>query len=346
MRSVLWKNPYFKLLVKYGLGLALLAWVVWSFWDKRQPDGQQVGISAVLERPVHWPMLAFGLALYAVAVLVTIARWYGLVRAQDLPFTPRDAIRLGLVGFYFNTFLPGSVGGDIIKAAFIARQQDRRALAVATVLLDRVIGLTGLFWLATLLGGALFLSGSFDDLLAIQRTRLTLQTILLGAAAITAGTLAAWILLGWIPSAWLDRFELRLRGFPKIGPTLGELVHAVRVYRRKGRAVALALAMSIANQFILVVAFFCAANFFTPTDQLPPFGTHLLIVPIGMTFQAGVPLPGGIGGAEFGYGTLYDLIGFRFADGVLGSLGLRIISWVLGLVGYVVYLRSSPSERT
>src|SRR4029077_20694250 len=118
------------------------------------------------------------------SVLLTFVRWYFLVRAQGLPFSLTSALRLGMIGFYLNTFLPGAVGGDLIKAAFIAREQSRRTVAVATVIIDRVIGLCGLFWLVVLLGGAVWLAG--DP--AIDRER-SLQTILAAATAVVVVSL-------------------------------------------------------------------------------------------------------------------------------------------------------------
>src|SRR5436305_1095737 len=99
---------------------------------------------------------------YLVGVLLTFYRWYVLVRAQNLQFTVMESLRLGLIGFYLSTFLPGSVGGDIIKAAFIARDQRRRTVAVATVIADRIIGLAALFWLVALIGGVTWLGGYMD----------------------------------------------------------------------------------------------------------------------------------------------------------------------------------------
>src|SRR5262249_62009496 len=87
------------------------------------------------------------------AMFLTFARWFVLVRALELPFRLRDAVRLGLAGFFFNIFLAGEIGGDVVKAAFLAREQSRRTAAVATVLVDRVGGLAGLFWPAALVGG-------------------------------------------------------------------------------------------------------------------------------------------------------------------------------------------------
>ena len=61
-----------------------------------------------------------------------------------------DAFRLGFLGYLFNFVSLGSVGGDLFKAVFIAREQHgKRAEAVATVVIDRVIGLYVLFFVAS-----------------------------------------------------------------------------------------------------------------------------------------------------------------------------------------------------
>src|SRR5260370_26413983 len=163
------------MLLNYGLGRGLLAWVVWKYWTIQGADlgtgqahliGQtlgaqalapaagpmaslmqilvaaevnesgafalDMGIGAALKKPIHWlPFLCAGLCCLT-SMLLTFLRWFILVRAQDLPFTVPNAIRLGLIGYYLNTFLPGSVGGDIIKATFIAREQRRRTGSGAT----------------------------------------------------------------------------------------------------------------------------------------------------------------------------------------------------------------------
>ena len=119
---------------KYALALSLLAWVVSSNWAP--PGGK--GLKFVWQRhavegvPVGWGYLAGAALCVSFALVMTLVRWFVLVRAQGLPFRFPDALRLGLIGFFFNTFLPGSVGGDIIKAAFLAREQNRRTVAVAT----------------------------------------------------------------------------------------------------------------------------------------------------------------------------------------------------------------------
>src|SRR5262249_18797506 len=80
----------------------------------------------------------------------------------------------------FNNFLPSSVGGDVLKAAFLARGQRRRAAAVATVVMDLAIALWGVFWFVALLGGAFWLSGSLGGAGATQ------SRLLITVAAATA----------------------------------------------------------------------------------------------------------------------------------------------------------------
>src|SRR4051812_43246747 len=75
-----------------------------------------------------------------VAVLLCPLRWRALLRGLDLPVTPLRAIQLSMVGMFFNSVMPGAVGGDIIKAAYVIRdQQSRKTPAMMTIVLDRVV---------------------------------------------------------------------------------------------------------------------------------------------------------------------------------------------------------------
>ena len=60
---------------------------------------------------------------------------------------------LGLIGMVFNLVIPGAVGGDLIKAAYLARMRIRKTQAIASMVIDRILGLLGLFILAAIAGG-------------------------------------------------------------------------------------------------------------------------------------------------------------------------------------------------
>lgn len=337
-------RPILILVLKYGLGIGVLTWLIWSHWHIEGKNGQEEGLVGVFDRPfqVHFLLLAAGLCL--ASVLLTFVRWYFLVRAQELPFEVSSAVRLGFMGFFMNTFLPGSVGGDIVKAAFLAREQSRRTVAVATVLVDRMVGLCGLIWLTALLGGILWFTGQLP-ILAPTETALTfLESVVWGTAFLTAASLTGWLLMGVLPVRWVARIGDWLGRCPKIGHMLRELWNAVWLYRRKTRHVALALGLSMCGHLGFFTTFYCAARTVNPPDQVPSLRAHLLFVPVGNTLQSIVPTPGGMGGGEIGFGVLYETMGSNPTNGVWASLVQRSIMWVLGFMGYLVYLRMNRRD--
>jgi len=275
---------------KYGLGLGLLSYVIWSNWA---PSSGQ-GLQAVVQRhfiegePIQTGPLVLALVIYLAGVLLTFVRWYILVRAQELPFTLSNAMRLGSIGLFFSTFLPGSVGGDIIKAAFIAREQSRRTVAVATVMIDRAVGLWGLCLLVALLG-TIFWTGGMLEADVAQ----TLQSIVMGSIMICVISAGVWILLGFLPEWRAQRFAGRLTKIPKLGHSAAEFWRAVWMYRRKEASIILALLLSLVGHVGFVLTFYFSALTVFTADQIPSLSTHFMIVPIGMAIQAGFPAPGG-----------------------------------------------------
>ncbi|MBV9125321.1 MAG: flippase-like domain-containing protein [Planctomycetes bacterium] len=322
--------------LKYGLGLAVMAYLVWAnraglgaLWRKHVLEGE----------PINGLALSLAAGIGLASILLTFVRWYILVRAQGLPFTLVNALRLGLVGYFFSNFLPSSIGGDIIKAAFIAREQDRRTVAVATVAIDRLVGLWGLFWLVALSGGAFWALGMVPSI-----AEGILKTIILVAMGLALATLGAWFLLGLLPPFRAQRFAGRLEGIPRVGHALAELWRALWMYRCQGRSIALAVVLSVIGHVGFVLTYYFAGRTLFPADQIPPLVAHFLLIPIGMTFQAGFPAPGGLGGAELCYGWLYSLINPHFdQNGFFMALVKRMIDWGWGLAGYLVYLRMRPA---
>lgn len=338
---------------KYLLAVGLLVWVVKSNWapPPTKTAGQDAGASAaegqshglgyvwnrhVVEgQPVRAGYLLGGFAIYCVAVAITLVRWYLLVRALDLPITLRAAFRYGLIGIFFNTFLPGAVGGDIIKAAALARGQSRRTAAVATVIMDRLLALWGLVWFVAILGSIFWLAGLLEGPSAAVATR-----IVTGALVVVAVSLTAWLAMGLLPDHRAERFAGRLKKLPLVGGTASEFWRAAWMYRSRQGSVAVVLVLTWIGQVGFVSAFYCCVNaLWDPRmGDVPSFTQHFLLVPLGLVMQALVPTPGGAGGGEWGFGALFVLFGSTEPIGVLGSLVQRVFSWVLGVAGYVTYL--------
>ena len=321
--------------LKYGFGFGVLGWVLWRNWD---------GLQAVIQRhfvegePIHYVPFIIATVVYSAGVLLTFVRWHLLVRAQELPFTLGNAMRLGLLGLFFSTFLPSSVGGDIPKAYFIARGQTRRTVAVATVMIDRAVGLWGLCLLVALLG-MIFWTGGMLEAQAAQ----TLQSIILGSIAICVVSAGVWILLGYLPEWRAQRFAGRLTKIPKVGHSAAEFWRAIWMYRRKEASIIQALLLSLVGHVGFVLTYYFSALTVFNADQIPSLTTHFMIVPIGMAIQAGFPAPGGVGVGEYAFGALYKLVNSQEVNGVLGALVQRVITWVVALGGIIIYSCMRPS---
>jgi uncharacterized membrane protein YbhN (UPF0104 family) len=335
-----------KPILKYVLGFGLLGVVIWFNWE---PANGQPGLAAALQKPIHPVPLVAASLICAASLLLTFVRWYLLVRAQDLPFTLSNALRLGMVGNYFNTFLPGAIGGDAIKAVFLAREQSRRAVAVATIILDRVLGLCGLIWVVAVLGGLFWVTGALDRLPATQNAEEALAVtgrikgLVLTALGIAGASVLFWLWLVSLSEERSRRYAAALGRVRWVGPTLAEFWRALWMYRCRSRMVALAMALAMIGHLGFVLVFYLGALTLLAADAIPPLETHFLIAPVGFTFQAGIPSPGGVGGGELGFGKLYELVGAAFSAGVLASLVYRVINWGLGVLGYLVYLWVWPA---
>ena len=341
---------------KYLLALGLLAWVVWNNWDPppKPVEGETAaqteqrhghGLKYVYERhvlegePVHYEYFCLAAGFCVASLLLTLCRWYVLVRAVGLPFRILDAIRLGMIGFFFNTFLPGAIGGDVIKAAFLAKEHARRTVAVSTVIMDRAIALWALVWFVAMSGSIFWANGMLHGA-AEEKSHRIIEI----AISTVVVTLLGWLLLGFLPDHRAERFAGRLGRLRRIGGSAAEFWRAVWMYRCQQKSIVAVMLISWVGHVGFVMTFyFSALTLWDNTSPIPSLAEHFLLVPIGLVIQAMPLFPGGAGIGEWGFGSLYQLFSGTKAYGVLGSLVKRVIEWGIGLVSGMVYLRMKAS---
>lgn len=323
-------------LLKYGIGFGLLAFVIYKYWEDN-PETGAPGLKTLLNGPIAYHWLAVAAVLVAIALSLQLFRWYILVRALDLPFTIRNAFRLGMVGVFYNTFFPGSVGGDLLKAYFLAKEHpERKTRAVATVIADRALGLFGLILFVAVLGSTAWVGG--DPRIVANAD---LQWMIKLMAGIAGASIAGFLLLGLLPQRRVDRFAGRLLRIPKLGKSLAELWFTVWMYRQRMRTVVLCVGLSALSHFGLVFAFSSASRVFPPENPADnaTLAEQMVIAPIGFIAQALPVSPGGVGVGEAVFAWLYKVSGRDARRGVIARLSLRVVEWIIGLIGYIVYLR-------
>jgi uncharacterized membrane protein YbhN (UPF0104 family) len=106
------------------------------------------GLGAILSHvDLRWALLGSALTLLLITSLAF--RWRIFLRLQEIRLPFLTILSVTWMGQFFNSFLPGSTGGDVIKIYQVCRlRPDRKAAVAATVIADRLSALVALLLLA------------------------------------------------------------------------------------------------------------------------------------------------------------------------------------------------------
>lgn len=140
---------WIKLAIKLGIAIGLIYYVV---THKVLQDIQgQKELASLFTSP---KILIAAILTFSVQMVLGAQRLRILLDPQGFSLSYWTALRLTYLGAFFDTFMITSVGGDAIKAIYLAReiQKGQRLEAVSVLVLDRLMGLLGLLALAFVLG--------------------------------------------------------------------------------------------------------------------------------------------------------------------------------------------------
>lgn len=287
------------------LALGLVGWVV-----------ARSGIDpARVLATVNRSLMLTAFLVYGLGFLTASWRWFLLLShiRVNLPFL--TVLRLALIGLFFNLFVPGGVGGDLIKMVYLKRESgDRYPQALLTVLLDRLLGLGGLLLLALValaINGSMVSGGSAEmrGILAVV------------GVAITGGLLCGLAFLVW---PWFSRGT----GIQALAGRLPESV--VSVASKVGEALDL---LRAAPGKLLILVLLSTVGHLTATlgvtliargvgDSALTFAECLLATQLA-NLVAAVPLtPGGLGGRDLVMSLLLRAAGASAA--VAGSIPVLV----------------------
>jgi len=97
-------------------------------------------------RQLSWTRIAGALALVIASRLFVAARWYVLLRSGDVKISVGQAAALTFTGLFSNNFLPTTIGGDVVRLAGAMQLGYDRAVCLASIAADRLIGMLGMFF--------------------------------------------------------------------------------------------------------------------------------------------------------------------------------------------------------
>ena len=123
----------------------------------RDADGRLIGVQRGIvtvfsDLDLRWFVPAFLVVGLVPTIGAVRFRW--LLAVQGVHITLGRSFALTFLGNFFNNFMLGLTGGDVVKAYSVARETHKRTEAVITVFLDRIVGLVALVLLAALMVAA------------------------------------------------------------------------------------------------------------------------------------------------------------------------------------------------
>jgi uncharacterized membrane protein YbhN (UPF0104 family) len=298
-------RKYWRLLGSATLA-GLLAWRL---------DWRQVA-SAFAQLDVRYWLLALGLFLLTQGI--SAVRWQILGRTLGLGGRWRDYLAHYFVGMFFNLVLPTSVGGDVVRAWYLGRQQGvtpsmgRRTAAFLSVLADRVNGF------AVLIGVAC---------VAAMSCPLPLPNWI----AWTVAGMGTACLLGFALLPILPRLRAWLPSHPRLTPMLDGAVLCLRDRRGMLWVSLLSLMVQLAN---IILAWLIGVGLGL---EIPPLYYGVLIPLVSLLTLLPISL-NGMGLREGGTVVLLEPLHVGEASAVTLSLLIFAVYTMASLLGGLVYL--------
>lgn len=323
-------SPYRRVILAAKLlaGGLVLGWLA---WQAQQNDKFQ----ELADGPKDWGMLALAFVLSAFTVMLSFVRWRVVATAASVPLSLGEAFRLGALGHVLNFVSPGSVGGDVFKAAVLAKDRaGHRTAAVTTVVVDRIIALI-----------SFLIYASVGFLVLLARGEALPPEI--QAAGWFAIVLSACVPIGLLllmsPGVLRPSVIESVGAWPVIGHIAGQVLASWAEYRHGLKHLLLALAMTLVGHLSLITSFYCVLQGLPLTG--PTWLQHTLAVPFAC-LSGSIPLfPAGLGAMEAALDYLYQWLGAEPRNGAFVAFGYRLTTLAIAGLAAPYYLTHQAIVR-
>lgn len=244
-------------------------------------------------------------------------RWIVLLCPIDEAQRPRRTalLRVFFVSTFAGTFLPASVGGDLVRAYSLARLNVARGPALASVLMDRFLGVVSLVLMSAV---GLILAGR-GDLLSTRAVVLSLS--LAGLVCAVGGALVFSERSAEIARRLAERLPVA-----RLGAIAAELAEATRAYARHRGELMNVLAGSVGVQILRIVQAYCLGRALGMTAPVAVYFAFIPLILLVMLLPVSI---NGIGPAQAAFVWFFSPTAATPPE----AFALSVLFVALGVVG-------------
>src|SRR5437660_4780562 len=161
------------------------------YWVYHDPNRRAQMVEAIRNAQYRWVVM--GILAYLIVEIAAAFRWHVLLKVQKISLSLPSLTGLFFIGMFYNQFLPGGTGGDIIKSYYLLTETpDKKAGALLAVVFDRFIGLVALVAIT-----ATLITLRYDFLAQKPDTRNLLWLLLILLSASVAFLGATFVISGF-----------------------------------------------------------------------------------------------------------------------------------------------------
>ncbi len=312
-------SPLFHRLLTIFQAAVTLGLLWWLFHDENR---RLVMWDALQQADWWWILLALVTAGFC--ELFGILRWQLFLRMLHIEVPLREVTRLFFIGAFFNQFLPGTTGGDVVRVVYLMRDHpEHKTEGFLSVAIDRLLAVLVLVIMG--LGFAWARSAWFAQSLAIGELMrwLAITLFILFAALIASFILTSRHLVNRLP----ERFPFREQ-ILKLS-RLWQLCLENRTEALLGTLYTVPMLLAYFAAFCCVAKAFTNKVSFWDMTSIMPLITAISSLPISLN---------GMGVREALFEELLaELCGAPQGMGLLISITGMLVYLLWGLVGGVFY---------
>jgi uncharacterized protein (TIRG00374 family) len=288
--------------------------------------------------------LSWALIIFPITFIITSLRWNELLKVVGINMGSAKAFVVTMVGAFYNTFMPGSTGGDVLKAYYAAKlAPDKRTRAVVSVIVDRAIGLLALI----ILGGSMSGYLAYREFHSANRNELLAQKCLqvaAGSLVLIVGAGAGLLVLYKPMLRRVSGLDLLTRRLP-MQKQLAKAKEAIVLYRRNPLVCLGALLVT----FPVHIAVIISATFAGKAFGLPLAPWYYWVVVPVVVLAGSIPIsPQGAGVMEFFAILLTRPQGATVSQAFALTMSIRLVQIFWNLTGGIFVLRGgyhAPTEK-
>jgi glycosyltransferase 2 family protein len=295
-------------LLRILLVVAVTAYVLW----RARPG-------AVLEALVHADIgwIALAIALVVVDRVLMAYRWIVLLCPIDPAARPplTAVIRIFFLSTFAGTFLPTSIGADVVRAFGLSQLRVAPGQAVASVLMDRLLGVVSIL----IMGIVGLMLAQTQDLASIRAIEVPLAITAVASAAFAA------IVFSEAAATLAESIAVRLP-IAIVRKLATDLTRATRAYGRHHAELANVLLSSVGVQVLRIIQAYCLGRALGIDLSVLAYFAFVPLILLVMLLPVSI---NGIGPSQIAFVWFFGRAGVPDAQ----SFALSLLFVALGIVG-------------